>query len=111
MAWPIIPAPTKITARYVKAQHKSRFETGRVLSRAKHARGRRVWELSWTALSQAHLELLLAAFEADQGGVFDWTHPLTLQTHTVGYGADEIEHTLEGIRVDRHDVKVSLEER
>ncbi|MDA8139025.1 MAG: hypothetical protein M0036_10265 [Desulfobacteraceae bacterium] len=111
MAWPSIAAPTRISAKHHKGQYKSKMETGRVLSGAKHVVGLRSFELYWDAMTQADLDALISAHESDAGGTFSWTHPLTAVTYTVGYAEDEIAYDLSGAKVNRYVVQVSLEQR
>ena len=111
MAWPSIAAPSRISAQYVKSVYRSRYETGRPLSRAASTKGRRKWDLSWTAMTQSDLDDLIAAFEADTGGTFSWTHPLTSESFTVGYASDQVNFDISGERVNRYEVSVSLQEQ
>jgi len=111
MAWPSIAAPTRIQAKHIKGQHKSKMETGRVISGAKHVVGMLSLTLYWDAMTQTDLNSLLAAHESDAGGTFSWTHPLTNVTYTVGYAEDEIAHDLSGAKVNRYEVQVALEQR
>lgn len=112
MAWPTgTQGPAEIRHRYIKAQHKSKTETGRVLSRAKDTSGKWVFELRWPAMMQADLDAHIAAFEADQGSTFAWTHPRTLVEYTVGYFEDEIRAELSAERINHYDVTILLEQR
>lgn len=110
MAWPSIEDPSEISAAWFKGQKKTRFETGRQISRAMHNTGRRRWNLVWQSMSQTDLDALLTAAESDTGETFSWTHPLTAESYTVGYAAEEITFKLSGKSVNRYEVRVALEE-
>lgn len=91
MTWPDIQDPAKVVEKFTKAQIKSRFESGKQISRPKHTRGRYQWSLEWTALHEDDWALLKLAFNSDIGTSFEWTHPRSQITYTVRYAEDTLE--------------------
>jgi len=110
MSWPTIQRPESIKVAFYKKQHKSTFETGRVVTRAAHAAGRYKFILYWDAISKTDLDLLISAFESDQGSSFTWTHPRTNVSYTVTYGNDQIQYDEHYRTVDPYSVTVELNE-
>lgn len=109
MAWPTIAAPTYGTDGEVyKPQVRTEFEANYVQSRPRSTRETRRWTLVWNVMSEAHYQLLEAAYIADAGNSFSWTEPVTSTAYTVRYGEDSLRwsHVAPGYR----SVSVRLEE-
>jgi hypothetical protein len=111
MAWPSIAAPTDIIATFLKGIHTGKFETGRPFSRAAHTKGRSRFQLRWSAMSDADLDLLLAAVEADAGTTFAWTRPRKGTVYTVGYETGKVAHKESGTFPGYFEVDVVLVEQ
>jgi len=69
-SFPMILKPTAVKRTLIKKQLKSPFEKGYVISRAKHTRTRRQFELSWDSLSIREFYVLKAHFESNLGNTF-----------------------------------------
>lgn len=106
MAWPSISNPDQMDRRYLKRTDRTNFETGRPASKGVHTSSRMAWDLVWTAMPNNELILLLAAFDADQGGTFSWTEPYTSTVYTVEYNMDEIDNSY--VQYDHWRVNVKL---
>ena len=107
--WPGIAAPTKMTERKQKAQIKSDMSAGYVQSRAKWTRSRKVFELSWSEMSNADKEILETFFSDNIGDTFEWTHPLSGIPYTVRFVEDEL--SARYVYVLRWQVDLTLEEQ
>lgn len=107
MTWPSIQSPSSISEDLIRPQHKTTFETGRVLSRPKYQRSNYAWTLTWSGMSNSDLALLRSAFNSDQGTTFSWEHPVT-GAKTVRYSEDSISFRLD--RAGYNVVTVKLEE-
>jgi hypothetical protein len=108
MAWPTIQAPSfPLSEEVFKPQVKNEFEAGYVQSRPRATVSKRRWKLQWKAMTEAHWNLLSAAFASDQGSTFTWTHPVSGE-YTVRYVGDVVPSTIfaNGLR----QVSVDLEE-
>jgi hypothetical protein len=108
MAWPTIQAPSfPLSEDVYKPQYKNEFEAGYVQSRPRATVSKRRWKLQWKAMKEAHWDLLAAAFIADQGNTFTWTHPVSGE-YTVRYVGDGVSSAIfaNGLR----QVSVDLEE-
>jgi hypothetical protein len=108
MTWPTIQAPSyPLEEGVYKPQIKNEFESGYVQSRPRATISKRRWRLQWRAMTEADWLLLSAAFAADSGNTFSWSHPASGE-YTVRYADDEIRSTAftNGLR----QVSVNLEE-
>jgi hypothetical protein len=87
---------------------RTEFEGGYVQSRKQSSREREKWGLVWNNMTEAHFQLLKAAFIADQGNSFAWVEPVTDVSHQVKYSEDSLKwsHVEKGYR----QVSVALEE-
>jgi hypothetical protein len=109
MAWPTIEIPSRINGRYLKKQHKTNYDTGRPVSTAADVIGHYEWQLTWTDMSDANLEKLIAAVEADMGSEFDWTHPYNGRTYKVIYQEDGLDYDMvEDYATNHNQVTVKL---
>jgi hypothetical protein len=84
------PPGERFSQRRYRAQVRTPFEGGAVQSRPQHTRSRYVFSLGWERLPTADLALLEAHFDANQGGTFNYTHPVTAAVHVVRYQGDEL---------------------
>ena len=107
--WPNIAEPSRMTERKQKAQIKSDMSAGYVQSRAKWTRSRKVFELSWNAMSDADKGLLETFFGDNIGGTFTWTHPLSGTSYTVRFGEGEL--SARYVYVSRWQIDLMLEEQ
>ena len=108
MSWPTIQAPTyPLQEEVFCPQIKQEFESGYVQSRPKATVSKRRWTLNWRVMPEADWNLLVAAFIADQGTVFSWTHPVS-GTYDVRYAADSLTSTITAPNL--RTVSVALEE-
>jgi hypothetical protein len=71
-------------------QVRTEFEGGYVQSRKSTTRARKRWNLYWNALSEADYQTLEAFFIANQGGSFNWTHPITSTVHVCRFSGDTL---------------------
>lgn len=113
-AFPITMEPNKIEESRIRAKKRTPFEGGYVQFGLKHTRSRRKFSLTWnymTAFDLFGVDRLLDHFDANQGGVFSWTHPDPDAggTFTVGYSDDKIEYKKDE-KTKRWSVEVNLEE-
>ena len=107
--WPNIEKPSRMIERTKKAQIKSDMAAGYVQSRAKWTRTRKVFELSWNAMSDADKNILEDFFTENIGDTFEWTHPLTNTTYTVRFGDGELSASY--VYVLRWKIDLVLEEQ
>ena len=110
--WPAgLPPPSwGISEEIYKPQNKIEFEANYTQSRPKGLRGRRrMPDFAWKILTEAEYQILEAFFLANQGGSFDWTHPITGVVRTFCFSGDSIKHkwTSPGYR---HEVQCPIEE-
>lgn len=108
MAWPAISAPSALGEDLNFPQIRTEFESGTVQARPKWTRGRRTFNLSWSGMTEAHFILLQAAFLADQGLSFSWTHPTSAVVYVVRFQGDKV--TGEVTTPGRRKVSLVLEE-
>ena len=108
-SWPSIAVPDYPLGEEVNfPQVRSEFESGAVQARPKWSRSRRVFALSWGAMTANDFGTLETFFLANQGLAITWTHPLTSVVYTVRFRDDALKG--EVIRRDRRRVQVTLEE-
>lgn len=88
--FPDIQMPEEIERTVRKAQVRSDFEAGYTLSRARETRERRIFILSWGAVSGTDYDSLEAHFIANVGGSFSWTDPRDSTSYTVQYTEDQL---------------------
>ena len=85
------------------------MSAGYVQSRAKWTRSRKVFELSWNAMSDADKETLETFFGDNIGGTFTWTHPLSGISYTVRFVEDEL--LMQYVYVLEWQISITLEEQ
>ena len=112
--FPNIANPNSINESKVKAQIKTKFESGYVQSRVKYTKSRKKFALGWKYMVYTDLfgtDNLLDHFDANQGGAFSWTHPDSNvgTTFTVRYSDDDIKYSRDATH-ERWKVTVNLEE-
>ena len=110
MAWPSIATPSGIVEFADKGQIKVPFEGGYVQSVAKYSRMRRMFELTWNAMSAANKATLITYFENNQGTTFSWTHPHTSTAYTVRFRDDQLMFTYD-LHGKSWVITVALEEQ
>lgn len=89
--FPSISAPSYGLEETVhKAQVRNEFGAGYVQTRPKFTRARHRWPLHWDALPEIEYQQLKAFFIANQGGAFEWTHPLSGVVYVCVFSADEM---------------------
>jgi hypothetical protein len=71
-------------------QVRTEMEGGYVQSRKLFTRARGQWTLFWNALSEADYQTLRTFFLANQGGNFNWTHPITSAVHVCRFSGDTL---------------------
>jgi len=112
--FPNITKPFSISESTVKAQIKTKFESGYVQSRVKYTKSRKKFSLVWKYMVYTELfggSGLLDHFDANQGGAFTWTHPDSNvnASFTVRYADDDIKYSRDAT-TDKWKVTVNLEE-
>ena len=109
MTWPSIQAPSYTMGEVdFLPQMRTEFESGYVQSRVKATQAKMRFSLRWDAMSSGDYADLKAAFRADQGSTFSWTHPETGENYTVRYSGNSLTSTLRVNNLRR--VQVDLEE-
>jgi hypothetical protein len=100
-----LPAPSVGMAEetYLPAR-RDEFENGDVASSKRFSRERARFQLSWAALTNAEYATLKAFFTANQGGTFNWPHPVDGDTYVCTFSADSLQAT----RLDKHTVSAQL---
>ena len=109
MAFPSIQSPAyPLGESSFKRQIRVPFESGHVHSRAGATVARKIWQLNWKMLPESEYQTLLTFFEANIGGTFSWTHPVTETTYTVRFAEDTLQGNIpfRGYR----EVSLKLEE-
>jgi hypothetical protein len=95
--WPNIPAADFGTEEKVyKPCVRTPFDGGYSQSRPETTRAIRVFPLGWNSLSEADYQTLDAFFIANQGGAFNWTHPVTSVVYSCRFLSDVLESTWAG---------------
>jgi len=89
-------------------QIKNEFESGHVQSRARATVAKRRWTLTFSLLPTTEYDLLEAHFLANQGGTFNWDHPITATTCVVRYATDSIKPKV--MKRNLRTVMIKLEE-
>ena len=90
--WPVSEAESKdyFSQKRRKGQIKTKFENGKVQSRAKETSSKWIFTVGYKGLVQSEYEALYVFFDANIGGTFTWDHPITDVEHTVRFGNDEL---------------------
>lgn len=97
-----------ITESYYKPQTKSEFESGHVQSRARATVGKYRWSLTYKSLENSDWTLLLDFFKNNIGALFNWTHPISEDTHIVRFTDNELKSV---VKVNNlRDVTLNIEE-
>jgi hypothetical protein len=109
--WPTLPPPNQgLEEEHYRPQLKTEFEANYGQSRPKVTRSVNRWpNLGWGYLLEADYQTLAAFFDANQGSVFSWTHPVTSVTHQCRFSADSLRSRL-AIPGYREGVQCPLEE-
>ncbi|MGD8847730.1 MAG: hypothetical protein PVI54_19570 [Desulfobacteraceae bacterium] len=105
MAWPEINQPYSVKKEYIKKAHRTNAETGRPMSMVAVSSALFAWDLKYI-LPQDQLDLVLDAFNTDQGESFSWTDPSTNTTYDVQYDMDKVSHEYLSNQV--YDVSIKL---
>ncbi len=110
--WPSIENPSRIVEGHFKAQVRTEFEGGYVHTRARHTRSRKWFKIFWDLMPYADLATLLTFFDANLGGTFNWTHPITSTAYVVRFSEDEITYKHVGpAGAGWYSVETRLEEK
>jgi hypothetical protein len=95
---------------YSKPQLKTDFEANYGQSRPKVTRGTDRWgNLGWKLLPEDEYQTLKAFFNANQGSVFVWVHPITGVSYNCRFSADSIKSSF-AFPGWRKDVQCPIEE-
>jgi hypothetical protein len=90
--WPSIANPDfGFRETVYKPQIRQESEANYVQSRPRSTRAVKRWELTWSLLSEADYQTLLAFFTAYQGSSFVWIHPVSAVSYTCRFSADTLE--------------------
>jgi len=89
-------------------QIKNEFESGHVQSRARATVAKRRWTLTFSLLPTTEYDAVETHFLANQGGTFNWTHPISATVYVVRYGMDSIKPKV--MKRNLRTVKIILEE-
>lgn len=107
--WPEIKEPTSLQERLKKGQLIADFEAGYVQSTAKWTRSRKIFEMTWSGMTDSDKETLESFFDSSLGSAFTWTHPLSGQTYTVMFAYDEFPARY--VPLNHWRVELTLEEQ
>jgi len=107
--WPSIATPSTLTDRTRKDQIKTDFAAGYVQSRPKWTRSRKIFDLSWKAMSTGDKTTLETFFENNVGDTFTWTYPDSGTTYTVRFSDDEL--SFKYVPVGHWQIDITLEEQ
>lgn len=90
--WPAIQDPTFSMFKQwpYRPQVRTQKEANYVQSRVQFSRTRWHFELGWAGLSDTDYNLLVAFFDANQGGTFNWTHWISGTVYVVGFADDQL---------------------
>ena len=95
--WPNVPAPDFGTVEEVyKPQVRTEFEGGYVQSRPRTSRAIRRWPLAWSYMAEGDYQTLHTFFLTNQGGSFDWTHPLSAAVYVCRFSGDYLKSSWAG---------------
>jgi hypothetical protein len=111
-AWPsTLPPPDEgLEEEFYKPQTRTEFEANYPQVYPRASRGRRKWPLSWSLMeNESDYQALEAFFDANQGCMFTWTHPLTSAVHTCVFSADSVKSKWRSAG-GRTDVQCPIEE-
>jgi hypothetical protein len=78
--WPVNsigPPSYGMTDDFYRAQVKSEFEAGYVQSRPTATRGRRLFQLEWSILSDSKFETMKSFVNSNMGSTFTMSHAVT----------------------------------
>lgn len=70
--------------------HKTDSEAGYSITRPSALRSKLQLKLRWSAMPELDYQTLKTFFEANQGGTFSWTHPVSNETYTVRFTSDDL---------------------
>lgn len=76
-----------------KRQIRTPFEAGYVQSRAAATQLKKEFAIGWYWLLRSDYDTLVTFFENNQGGSFNWDHPVTGTTFIVKFMTDELPET------------------
>ena len=95
--WPVSEAESidHFSQKRRKGQIKTKFENGKVQSRAKETSSKWIFTVGYKGLVQSEYEDLYEFFDSNIGGTFTWDHPITTiadvaAQYTVRFGNDEL---------------------
>jgi len=110
--WPsTLPPPSSgIDEEYYRPQERMDFEANYVQVASKSLRGKKRWpDFGWEILTETEYQILESFFDANQGGSFTFTHPITGVSHTCIFSADSVKGKL-GAGGIRTNVRCPIEE-
>ena len=94
--WPITEAECKdyFSQKRSKGQIITKFENGKVQSRARETKSRWVFTVGYKGITQTNYALLYNFFDSNIGGTFTWDHPIiktgsVAVQYTVRFRSDE----------------------
>lgn len=73
-----------------KRQVRTTFEAGYIHSRAAATLTKKIFSIGWKWLLRTEYNTLVTFFSANQGGTFNFTHPITSVVYVVGFAEDEL---------------------
>lgn len=82
-----------------KRQIRTSFEAGYIHSRSAATQMKRVFSIGWKWLLRTEYNTLVTFFDTNQGGTFNFTHPISSVVYVVGFVNDELPDA-ESIGVD-----------
>lgn len=90
--WPAtLPPPDEgLEEEYYKPQTKTEFEANYIQVYPRASRGRGRWPLGWGYMDETDYQTLETFFDANQGCMFTWIHPIKATTHTCVFSSDSI---------------------
>jgi hypothetical protein len=89
--WPSIISPDYgLSEDCYIPQIRTEFEANYVQSRRRATRAVRRWALEWSFLPESQYQTLETFFNANQGSIFYWTHPVTNVTYECRFSEDKL---------------------
>lgn len=74
----------------VKKQVRTRMESGVVQSRALYTASKWLFKIGWKYLTTSEYDTLVTFFDANLGGSFNFTHPITDVVYVVRFTQDNL---------------------
>jgi hypothetical protein len=92
--WPSIAAPTfGSTEEDYRPQIRTEFDGNYVQSRVRATRSVKRWVWRWNYMTEADYQTLITFFQTNQGGSFNFTHPVTSVAYACRFSGNSLSST------------------